>query len=446
MDVQTEDFLAKIDRAYAVLQAQYEAKTANSRESYAEALDIFPAGITRSNLYFTPYPPSIASAEGPVLTDEDGNTYIDLISDFAVAQSGHSNSAIAHALKAQLDHGISYGARTQKEVRLAKLIKERLPSVERLRFTNSGTEAGMYAVLAARAFSKKPAVLVCKGGYHGGSMNFAANDPRTHLPFDYITVEFNDPDAIREAVRENRDRLACVVTELMMNSGGCIPATQAFADAVKDACAENDVLLIIDEVMTTRLAFNGLQGHFNLTPDLTTLGKIIGGGMPVGAFGGRADIMAQFDQTQPGAAAHNGSFNNNVMTMTAGAVALEQVLTAPVLEQNNQKGEVLRARLNAVLKREDVALRFSGMGSVMAIHVGYHPPTRFALTKFDAPIRKLFHMYCVMNGIWIAQRGMLALSVETTDAHCDKMVETLEAFCTAYRDILDSILVPDTGH
>ena len=434
-----ERIISDITDAYKRLCAEYEARTPKSRALFDEARRCFPSGTTRSNLYFAPYPPTLRSAAGAHVQDVDGRDYIDLISDYAVAQAGHSNALIAEGVKNQLDHGLSYGGRNEHETRLADLIKQRLSSVETLRFTNSGTEANLYAILAARAYSKKPAIFVFEGGYHGGVLNYAMHDDRLQTPFETLTAPYNDIDAFRTVVSNNCDKLGCVVMELMLNSGGCIPAEPAFAREVQAICRQAGVLLVVDEVMTTRLNYHGLQGAYGVTPDLTTLGKIIGGGLPVGAFGGRADIMAMFDQTQPRAAAHNGSFNNNVLTMAAGVAALSGVLTREALDAVNHMGEQMRLRLNEILMDHGAPLSFSGAGSVMALHVGAAPPQRFTSHPAASAVRALFHMHMLLQGFWIAQRGMLALSVETTQAHTDQFAAALDGFCAQYGDLLRSL-------
>jgi len=439
MQTHIERFKSEILDAHETLRTAYAARTPKSRVALEAACHHLPAGVTRSNLYFKPYPPTMERAEGAILKDVDGHEYIDFISDFAVAQSGHNNKHIAAALRDQLERGISYGARTNLETELAQLLQKRLPTLDKLRFANSGTEANLYAILTARAFTQKPAIFVFDGGYHGGALNFAMHDTRMQAPFETMSAPYNDIDAFRSVIKKNKDQLACVVMELMLNSGGCIPADPEFARQVETICRDNGILLIVDEVMTTRLGFHGLQGQYGMKPDLTTLGKIIGGGLPVGAFGGRAGIMAMFDQTEAGAAPHNGSFNNNVMTMTAGITAMSQVLTEPVLGSVNALGDELRRRLNQVFEARNTPLCFAGAGSVMALHIGVSPPDHFVTHPLAAPIRSLFHMHVLSKGVWIAQRGMVALSIETTEAHTDQFVEAVEDFVACYGPLLQRL-------
>lgn len=427
---------ASLEAAHGQLKRVYEARTPASSASFKTACRSMPGGTTRSNLHFAPYPPSIQRAESGELIDIDGNRYFDFLSDFAVAMSGHNNAVIAQAVGSQLEKGISFGARTPLEARLAQLVQERIASVERVRFVNSGTEANLYAFLAARAFTGRSALLLFEGGYHGGAMSFSTADPRLRAPFEYLTVPYNDADAFSRMVEERGDDIACVGLELLLNSGGAIPARPDFVQTIREVCTRRGILLVIDEVMTTRLAYGGLQSVYGVRPDLTTLGKMIGGGLTVGAFGGRADIMSLFDLTVGAGINHGGSFNNNVLTMAAGIAALGTVLTPEVIESVNRSGELLRERLNSLFSSARLPLVFSGHGSVMALHLGYEAPLRFKEPALSKQVRSLFHMFCLVNGVWIAQRGMIALNIETREAHIARLVEVVGEFVLQMKEPL----------
>ena len=404
------------------------SRTPQSKREFERAKQVLPGGTTRSNLHMKPYPISIDRAEGATLTDLDGNQYIDLGNDYAVAMFGHSNKQIAAAISKQFESGTSYGARTSHETRLAEVLIDRFPSIEALRFCNSGTEANLYAFLLARAATGRTTFVMMDGGYHGGALSKAMNDDRFFAPFDVITVPYNDEEALKALFAEKGDQIACLAMELMLNSGGCISATQSFAKLAETLCAKTGALLLVDEVMTSRLHPGGLQAHYGVTPDLTTLGKMIGGGFTVGAFGGRADLMAHMDQFKAGAIAHNGSFNNNVMTMVAGRVAMTDVITPERIATANQLGDELREKLNALCADYQAPIRFAGWGSVLALHLGTEPPHQFATPPLSAEIRSLFHAFALDKGYWIAARGMLSLSVETTRNHCDGFADCFKEF------------------
>ena len=423
----------------ALLAQTYAAATPLSGEASARAREALPGGNTRSNLHFSPYPPVFQAAEKGTLTDLDGHSYADFINDFTVALQGHSNAVIINAVHDLLAKGMSYGGRTQAEDRLASLIKSRITSIDRLRFTNSGTEANLYAFLAARAYTGREAIFVFEGGYHGGVFNFASKDLRLRAPFDIVSSPYNDIEAFDRAFNANAGRIACVAMELILNSGGCVPARREFARHVEARCREAGVVFLVDEVMTSRIAYGGMQSLYGVTPDMTTLGKIIGGGFSIGAFGGRADIMAMFDVTKPGALFHSGSFNNNVFSMNAGVAALSEVLTEEAIARVNAAGDAFRIRLNAALAKADVPLVFSGLGSVAALHIGRTAPERFQAPPLSAEVRSLFHLFMLLEGFWIAERGMIALSLETTQAQMDAFELALARFCARYEALLQSL-------
>jgi glutamate-1-semialdehyde 2,1-aminomutase len=431
--------LARLDADRRALEAAYTQRTPNSRDQFARAAAVLPGGNTRSNLYFAPYSPAIAHADGTTLTDIDGQCYVDFLNDYTVAVNGHAHPRIRAALGNVLHQGWSFGGRTQQETALGEAIRSRFPAMQRLRFVNSGTEASLYAVLLARQHTQRSALLVIDGGYHGGTLSFTEAAPRLNVPFDVERVSYNDPAALERALAAAPGRYAAVLLELMLNSGGCIPASREFAATAARAARDHGALLIVDEVMTARLAWGGLQSTLGVHGDLVVLGKIIGGGLPCGAFGGRTDVMAALDATQPGALVHNGSFNNNVFTMHAGHVALTEVLTAEAMQSMNVRGDALRRALDAVFARADVPLCLSGIGSVMVLHTGRTPPVRFVRDPAADAVRALLHLYLLQQGFWIGRRGQIALSILTRDEDCARLTETVGAFAQRYADALRAI-------
>jgi len=425
------------------LQVLYAKARPASAQAYEAACTVQPGGTTRSNLHLFPFPVTIDHADGSILTDLDGHTYIDLLSDFAVAMAGHSNDVIRNAIQKQLTQGISFGGRSEAETELAEIIVARFASIERVRFTNSGTEANLYAFLLARAITQRPGILMFEGGYLGGAMSFATSDPRLRAPFDFITVPYNDIEAFDAAISAHGSRLACVATELMLNSGGCIQADGAFIRHVENVCRNRGILFLVDEVMTSRLHVAGLQALYGVRPDITTLGKIIGGGLSIGAIGGRSDILKKFDLRSEDPLFHNGSFNNNVLSMRAGAASLRHVLTESGLSHTNSLGESLRIGMNADLASAALPLSWTGMGSVMALHIGREAPTRFMPHPAEKPLRALLHMDALLKGYWIAPRGMLALSVENTPSQLEDFRSLFRTFTGKYEDLIRA-LVPTT--
>ena len=306
-----------------------------------------------------------------------------------------------------------------------------------LRFTNSGTEANLMALAAATAHTGRRKVLVFNGAYHGGVLSFGGGGSPVNVPHDFVVAPYNDLAAVRALVQAHGPQLAAILVEPMLGAGGCIPAEPAFLHglrALADACG---ALLILDEVMTSRLSGGGRQALLNLKPDLTTLGKYFGGGLSFGAFGGRADVMSRFDPRRADALAHAGTFNNNALTMTAGLAGLTQVLTPAALDALNQRGERLRERLNGVFTYHIVGLQFTGLGSVMQLHATDRPLRSAAdLAGADDRIKALLFFDLLERGIFLARRGLVALSLPFGENHADEFVSALDAVVAARRTLL----------
>ncbi len=430
--------MAELAKAQAALMEGYRARTPKSRAQFEMARQVLPGGNTRNNLHFAPYPPVIAKGDGSELVDLDGNVYTDFLNDYTVALAGHSHPALIASAQAQLTLGMNYGGRTIAEAELAHLMAARYPAVQSVRFVNSGTEANLYAILLARHVTKRPKILVFEGGYHGGVLNFGSGARQINIPFDVVTTPYNDAVALEAALEAEGESIAAVVLEPVMNSGGVIPATAGFCQAVSATAKRVGALLIFDEVMTARLSYHGMHGKLGITPDLVTFGKFIGGGFSFGAFGGRADIMAVFDAARPGYVPHGGSFNNNVFSMSGGVTALTKIHTPAAIAAVNDLGDRLRSRLNAALAEEKAPLCFSGYGSVMNLHVGYEPPMRYVMSPLIQSVRSLYHMFLLQEGYWIAGRALVSLSIANSQDECDGLVDTTRKFASDYRSLLSA--------
>lgn len=244
-----------------------------------------------------------------------------------------------------LREGLSREAHTRYEVDLAEAVCDRFASIERVRFTNSGTEANLMALSAARVFTGRDRVLVFRGGYHGGLLTFASGPAPANAPYDVLVAPYNDASAAQALLRQHADEVACVLVEPMLGSAGCIPGKPAFLSALREETTRIGALLVFDEVMTSRTGAGGLQTRLGIRPDLTTLGKYLGGGSSFGAFGERADVMALFDPTRPDALPQAGTFNNNLVSMAAGHAGLTRVYTPEVAERHTARGDALREQL-----------------------------------------------------------------------------------------------------
>ncbi|HXT78307.1 MAG TPA: aminotransferase class III-fold pyridoxal phosphate-dependent enzyme [Acetobacteraceae bacterium] len=427
---------ADIDAALAEAKEVYVARNPKSLARYVEATAVMPGGNTRTVLHYAPFPLAMTRAEGCRLWDADGAEYVDFLGEYTAGIYGHSHPVIRAAVDRALGGGINFGASNMTEARFARAVCDRF-GLERVRFTNSGTEANLLAISLARIFTKRSKVLVFNGGYHGAVFGFAGGGSPINAPFDYVLAPYNDLAGTQALIARHATELAVVILEPMMGGGGCIPADPAFLAMLRAEATAAGALLILDEVMTSRLSPGGLQKTRGVKPDLTTLGKYVGGGMSFGAFGGRADIMDLFDPRRPDALPHAGTFNNNVLTMAAGLAGLTEVYTPDAANALNARGDALRQRLNASCMAHDVAVQFTGIGSMLAVHMTADPvrsPEDAA--KGDAKLKELFFFDMLAHGIWLARRGMMTLCLPIGDAECDKLAGAVEEFVASRRPLL----------
>lgn len=418
-----------LDAALAEAIESYRARNPHSLARHREACIVMPGGNTRTVIHVDPFPLAIRHGEGARLTDLDGHEYVDFLSEFTAGIYGHSHPVIRAAILEALDAGLNFGAHNAVEGAFAAAVCARFPGIERVRFTNSGTEANLMAVAAARAITGRPKILVFEGGYHGGVFYFRDGGSPINAPFDFLFSRYNDLAAVHESVRPHRGDLAAILVEPMIGSGGCIPGERAFLAGLRGLADETGALLIFDEVMTSRLAPGGLQEALGIRPDLTTLGKYVGGGMSFGAFGGRAELMDHFDPRRADAFPHAGTFNNNPLTMSAGLAGLTRIYTPARARALNAWGDTLRERLNEVVRRQGLTMQFTGLGSMMAVHMtdaAICTPADAA--KGNAGLRDLFYFDMLARGIWIAKRGMIALSVALDEADGERFLAAVAEF------------------
>jgi glutamate-1-semialdehyde 2,1-aminomutase len=418
-----------IAAALAEAQEQYRARNPKSLALYDEACDALPGGNTRHSIYIDPFPLTMVKGEGARLWDADGHEYIDFLSEFTAGLFGHSHPAIRRALDQALDSGWNMGAHGPSEARFAAAIRDRFPSIDLVRFTNSGTEANLMVVALARALSGRSKILVFKGGYHGGVFYFRGKGSAVNAPYDFLEAEYNDIAATRALVEPHRGDLAAILIEPMLGGSGCIPATREFLADLRALATDTGAVLIFDEVMTSRLAPGGLQELHGILPDMTTLGKYVGGGMSFGAFGGKAELMEWYDPRRADGFQHAGTFNNNVLTMNAGYVGLTEVYPPERARALNDFGDGLRERLNAVVRRRGVATQFTGIGSMIGVHMTDRPIRNETDAKqADAALLDLFYFDLLARGVWLAKRGMMALSIALDETDADKLVAAVEDF------------------
>jgi glutamate-1-semialdehyde 2,1-aminomutase len=410
--------LGGLDQRVRDAHERYSAAHPESLAEQDRARKVIPGGNTRSVLHFDPFPFRVVSAEGSELTDVDGHRYIDFCGNYSAGLLGHSPEAVKKAIVDVLDDGWAVGATRSEETDLAERICDRFASIDQVRFTNSGTEANLMAIGTALHHTGRSMVGVFDGAYHGGVLAFGNSTDGPHhplnVPHPFHVAEFNSTEGL-DALFAEPD-LACVLIELVQGSGGCRPVSPAFLTELRNRCATSGTVLIFDEVMTSRLAHGGAQQRFGVSPDMTTLGKYLGGGMTFGAFGGRREIMAEFDPALGGSLTQAGTFNNNVVTIAAATAALDTELSAERLDAVNGRGDRLREDLAGAFEAQGLPMWTTGLGSMLCIH-----------TTDDRLLELFFHV-AMDQGLFIARRGFMALSMALTGEDIQRLVDFAKAW------------------
>jgi glutamate-1-semialdehyde 2,1-aminomutase len=439
---------------FAAEQAEYERQNPKSASCFSTAQDVLAGGNSRLTAYFSPFPFYVERGEGYRLYDIDGNVRIDFYNNATSLILGHHNPQVAAALIAQAEKGTAFANPTNPEVELARLIVDLVPSVERLRFTNSGTEGVALALRAARAFTGKPKIAKIEGAYHGTSDHVSisvstdlsrAGDATAPQPVassvgitpntldDVVIIPFNNAAAAKRIIAHHQHDLAAVIIEPVLAGIGYVPAEPEFLAAVREACDGQTTLLIFDEVQTLRMAPGGAQAWYNIRPDLTCMGKIIGGGLPVGACGGRSDVMAAFDATAGGPAIpHGGTFNANPMTMQAGLATMRQ-LTPDVYNRLNEWTLTLRHQLDELARSADAPLRITGTASFFGVQCTDQTVTDYRSAQGqNVNLRQKLFLHLLNHGIYLGNKMVGNLSVPMQQ-------ETLEQLVDSWTDFLQTL-------
>jgi glutamate-1-semialdehyde 2,1-aminomutase len=381
------------------------------------------------------------------VVDADGVDRLDFINTMTTLILGHGPEPVVQAVREQLDRGVVYNAPSENQIRLAKLLCERIPSFDLVRFTNSGTEATMNTLRAARAFTGKSRFAKVEGGYHGthdavtvslrvdpekagDALRPAALPSSAGLPEgvldQVVIIPFNETAVALRLLEENKDQLAAVIVEPVMGSVGMVPASSEFLAMLREFTREHGIILIFDEVISFRVAPGGGQQYYGITPDMTAMGKIIGGGFAVGAFGGRRDIMELYDPSKGAKVSHAGTFNANPVTMLAGAVTLEQ-LTPEVYRRLAELTERLRSGISQVCADLEVPVQVTGLGSLFGIHFTEGPVRGYRdVAAEDARLRGQVFLGLLNEGILTASNLVGALSTVITEAEVDIFVAALK--------------------
>ena len=406
------------------IEERYRSITPKSAALANRAQRVMPGGDTRSVQHYRPYSLTIARAEGPFLHDLDGNRYIDLLGNYTSLVHGNAYPPIIEAIKAAAANGSAWPARSERQVELAELLCQRVRSIEQVRFCNSGTEAGMLAAHVARRMTGRELILMARFGYHGSyddlEVGLGGHDGERTL-----LAEFGDPNVFEALLSERGKEIAAVFLEPVLGSAGIVVPSPGFLTRVREAARRAGAVFVMDEVITLRLASGGAQQLFDVNPDLTMMGKIIGGGLPVGALGGSESLMSCLDPRNRGAMWHSGTFNGNPLTCAAGIASVRE-LTRERIDAMDRLGERLARGLKDAATAVELPFSVRRIGSLMNIFFLNDPP-KPTIARDDAKLIGEFHLAALNHGLFLAPRGMIALSTVMNDELVSEIVERATA-------------------
>jgi glutamate-1-semialdehyde 2,1-aminomutase len=407
----------------ASIRETYLSRTSRSRNEQPRFTHTMPGGDTRSVARYEPYPIVLVSGDGAVIRDLDGNEYLDVLNNYTCLIHGHGHPAISSAIREAIPAGIVFPAPHLSQAALASHLIERLPAVDLVRFTSSGSEAATLAFRLARHVTGRGQVIVFDGGFHGTGEPFADRAQQV------IQLPYNDVAALRQAVDSN---VAAVFVEPFLGSAGVIGAQLRFLRAIQDLTRQTGALFVLDEIQALRNHYHGTHAALGLDPDLVLLGKIIGGGLPVGAVGGRAEILGRLSSNAPSPLPHSGTFNGNVLSMVAGLASM-QLLTEDQIASLDARAAHVQAELPRLARDAGLGVTVTRAGSILNVHFLEREPTRYADVQHeDRRAGQMLHLALLNRGVFAAPRGMLNLSTVLTDAD---VAAILDAYADAFRAI-----------
>ena len=404
-------------------ERRYRRRTAASGRRYEELRRYLPGGDSRSTLFYPPYPAVLARGDGCRVVDLDGNRLLDLTGNHSILVHGYGAPEVLEAIRRQLELGTCFPAPTEPQVRFARHLVERIGSLERVRFTNSGTEAVMMAIRAARRFTGRRKIAKLEGGYHGTS-EFVMGSEHPEL----VVLPAQDADAAVATLEGRAAEIAALLVEPVQGSAGMLPLDRAYLHALREATGRLGIVLVFDEVVSLRIAYGGAEEHFGVRPDMCCLGKVIGGGLPLGAFGGREAIMALFDPSggHP-AIPHPGSYNANPMSLVAGLATME-LLTAEAIGGLGRMGERVRAGVARAFAEAGVPATVTGLGSLFGIHLTAGPVRTIRdAARSDAALRHRIFLGLYAEGVLIDPRGVGALSTAVGEPEIEELLQALRS-------------------
>ncbi len=439
-------------------------KSSNSEKLYKQAQKVLSGGVSRNTVFRQPYPNYANTAAGCYISDIEGTTRIDFANNMAALIHGHSFPPIIDAVIDQLKKGTAFTLASEIELEFAKHLIKRGKSFERIRFVNSGTEAVMAMIKASRAFTGRAKIAKAEGAYHGtydfaevsqaaspknwGSVNnpssvlLAHGTPKS-VSRDVIIYPYNDIERTLSILDKQADQIACVIIDPVPHRVGLMPGNKEFIEAIYDWTRKNEALMVFDEVITFRVNYGGAQADYSVQPDLTSMGKIIGGGFPVGAVAGRADIMKVFDPHEKNLLLpHSGTFSANPITMTAGYKAMEYFDRKAVKDLNSLTKKAIH-QIEEVIRLEDVPVSITGAGSMFRMHLRENPPKSYRETYQDeatkAVVNELLEYMYSKEDILMINTFSCMLSTVMTQKEIDRLTEGLQRAFKVLKPKIDKL-------
>ncbi|AWT60548.1 MAG: Glutamate-1-semialdehyde 2,1-aminomutase 1 [Candidatus Moanabacter tarae] len=436
-DTATQDLTASIEDSY-------RTQNPRSEELFERACKSMPGGA-KGAYYHAPFPLTMDRGEGCYLWDVDGHKYLDFATHHTTQVLGHKHPAVMKAVQDQLDKGSALGAAVGIEADMCEELCRRVPSLDKVRFCNSGTEATLHLIRLARGFSRRSKIAKFEGGYHGshdvvevssaspldkaGSETAPNSVPSTggmspNVASEVLTLPYNDEASVEHLIAQHHGELACVIFD---PKAGIVPQRKEFAKFLREITRKYDLLLILDEIVGFRMGFGGLQEHYDIEPDLTSYGKVVGGGFPVGAFGGRADIMDLLDSRKGGTGMfQSGSFSANPITMAAGYATLKE-LTPEAFEHLNRLGKQVVEGLNRLFERRGVAAQAVNTGSVFSIHFSKEKVVNYrTMARSDKAMAHRVYLALLAEGYFLTDGLIMnAFSLPTQESHINGLIEAV---------------------
>lgn len=448
------------------MKPQHNIRGAKSKLLYDRARQVITGGVSRNTIFRKPHPYYVAKAQGSYVTDIDGTRRLDFANNMASLIHGHAYQPIVDAVTEQLQRGTAYTMGAEAEVAFAELLHKRTPGFEKIRFMNSGTEAVMTMIKAARAYTGKAKIAKAEGAYHGtydyaeisqtsNPNNWGSPEEPNPVPLvkgtpaevlqDVIIIPFNDIERTINILDQYSKELACILIDLVPHRVGLFPAKPEFIEAIYQWTRKNDTLLVFDEVVTYRVGYSGAQEQYSVQPDMTALGKIIGGGFPVGAVAGKKEVMQVMDPTEKVLKhPHSGTFSANPISMTAGRVAMEDYNETTV-QKLNSLGATLCKQLNEVIREMDVPMSITGAGSMFRMHFNDHPPTSYREAyqppEIKVVLNKLIDYLFYKENIMTINTLSFMLATTMNQEHIDQLTEAIQRGLKVIKPGIEKTLV-----